>query len=41
MSLEYEDNLAAIAEQLKNKVEPKPITAREFVSWFGAQRRGF
>ena len=41
MSLEYEDKLAAIAEQLKKKAEPEPVTAREFISWFGAQRRGF
>jgi len=35
------ERLAGIAEQLRNGSATQPITVREFLSWFGAQRRGY
>jgi CBS domain-containing protein len=33
--------LAKIADEVENGKIPAPVTTREFLSWFGAQRRGF
>ena len=33
--------LARIAEEIANQKSPAPVTTREFLSWFGAQRRGY
>jgi CBS domain-containing protein len=34
------DKLADISQRLLNRSEVEPVTVREFLSWFGAQRRG-
>jgi CBS domain-containing protein len=39
--IELADKLSKIAATLKNKGEPPSITTREFLWWFGAQRRGY
>jgi CBS domain-containing protein len=33
--------LARIADEIANGKSPAPVTTREFLSWFGAQRRGY
>jgi hypothetical protein len=33
--------LLDIASQLKQHKTPAPLSVREFLSWFGAQRRGY
>jgi len=33
--------LERIAEEAANGKSPAPVTTREFLSWFGAQRRGY
>lgn len=33
--------LSQVAELLKNGQQPNPVSVRELLSWFGAQRRGF
>jgi predicted transcriptional regulator len=35
------EQLERIAEELKNGRGTAPVTTREFLSWFGAQRRGY
>lgn len=35
------DELFSVAEDLKNGRSPKSVTVREFLNWFGAQRRGY
>ena len=35
------DRMSSIAEQLRNGKMVSPVTVREFLSWFGAQRRGY
>jgi hypothetical protein len=37
--MSLEDTLSEISKQLKDGVKPKPVTARAFIGWFGAQRR--
>jgi hypothetical protein len=37
----HADRLTEIAEQLHADKEVSPLTVREFLSWFGAQRRGY
>lgn len=34
------ERLTRIATQLRNGERPEPVTVRELLSWFGAQRRG-
>jgi CBS domain-containing protein len=38
--MEAENRVAEIAQQLREKKTVEPITVRQFLSWFGAQRRG-
>ncbi len=38
--MEAENRLAEIAQQLREKKTFEPISVRQFLSWFGAQRRG-
>lgn len=35
------ERIASIAKQLDNGESVQPVTVREFLSWFGAQRRGY
>jgi CBS domain-containing protein len=35
------DYLARIADEIASGKSPAPVTTREFLSWFGAQRRGY
>jgi CBS domain-containing protein len=41
MNIEAEEKLQAIAEQVRKGVSPPRETARSFLLWFGASRRGF
>ncbi|MCC8965117.1 hypothetical protein H8A95_23070 [Bradyrhizobium sp. Pear76] len=34
-------NLAKISDEIDKGTTPPPVTTREFLSWFGAQRRGY
>jgi hypothetical protein len=38
---QYDEKLAAIAEQLKNGVSPQGETVRAFLRWFQHERRGW
>ena len=35
----YNETLKEISDQIDNGIIPQPVTAREFIWWFGAQRR--
>src|SRR5215470_16178061 len=39
--MEQTDRLTEIAEQLRAGKDVSSLTVREFLSWFGAQRRGY
>lgn len=38
--MEAENRLAEIAQQLREKKTVEPVSVRQFLSWFGSQRRG-
>lgn len=41
MALEYEEKLGEISKQIKEGIKPQSVTARNFIDWFGAQRRSY
>ncbi|MDY6866169.1 MAG: CBS domain-containing protein [Halobacteriota archaeon] len=41
MSFEYDDKFTEISKQINGGIEPQSVTVREFISWFGAQRRSY
>lgn len=41
MNIDAEEKLKSIADDLKKGVAPQKETARSFLLWFNASRRGF
>ncbi|MDD5037935.1 MAG: CBS domain-containing protein [Dehalococcoidales bacterium] len=42
MATEWDKKLTEIVHQIKKgRVKPSPVTAREFIGWFGAERRSY
>lgn len=39
--MEYKEKLSEITKHIKEGIKPQPVTARTFISWFGAQRRSY
>lgn len=40
MAVENRERLNEILRELKDGMSSNPVSVREFISWFGAERRG-
>lgn len=41
MAVENRERLNEILRELKDGMSSNPVSVREFISWFGAERRGY